>query len=137
MTPTIFLRSPGRKRKPEADFQRAIVQYLKARFGPKVWILNHRGGIGQRAGVPDLLCCIDGRFLALEVKSPLGTGRLGPRQREELEAIRQAGGVVAVVSNWEELEEVLKELRTDATCAALREAKERDEIPGGLRRGLD
>lgn len=97
----------SRKRKPEAEFQSVVIRYLQVRYGPRVWILNHLGGLWQRSGVPDLLICLDGRFLALEIKSPLGTGRLGPRQAGELEAIRQAGGIAAVVSSWEELEATL------------------------------
>lgn len=106
---TCFIRS-GRKRKPESQFQSTVIQYLQIRYGARIWILNHRGGIGQRAGIPDLLCCIDGHFLALEIKSPSGKGRLGPRQKLELEAIRQARGVAAVISSWEELEKALSEL---------------------------
>lgn len=106
---TCFIRSPGRKRKPEAELQSAVVQYLEVRFGSRVWILNHRGGIGQRSGIPDLLICLDGRFLALEIKASSGKGRLGPHQKLELEAIRQAGGKAAVVASFEELEEVLRE----------------------------
>lgn len=83
---TCFIRS-GRKHKPEAEFQRTIIQYLKIRFGPRFWCINHLGGLGQRVGVPDLLCCVHGCLEALEIKSPSGKGRLGFRQKEELEAI--------------------------------------------------
>lgn len=108
---TIFLRGAGgRKRKPEAEFQSAVIQYLQIHFGPRFWHINHLGGLGQRSGIPDILACIGGRFLALEIKSPTGKGRLGPQQQEELEAIRAAGGVAGVVASWEELERLLEEL---------------------------
>lgn len=116
---TCFIRS-SRKRKPEVEFQSAVIQYLQVRYGPRVWVLNHRGGIGQRAGIPDLLCCVNGRFLALEVKSPSGKGRLGPKQKLELEAIRQAGGKVAVVASFEELEEVLRGFEKEGNPNPLR-----------------
>lgn len=32
MTPIVILRSHGRKRKPESEFQAAIIQYLRVRF---------------------------------------------------------------------------------------------------------
>lgn len=106
---TVFLRGSGRKKKPEAEFQANIIEYLRLRFGPRFWYVNHLGGLGQRAGIPDLLCSIDGRFVALEIKSPSGKGRLGPRQAEELEAIRKAGGTAEVISSWDDLDRVLEE----------------------------
>lgn len=106
---TCFIRS-SRKRKPEAEFQSAVVKFLGHRFGPRFWYINHLGGLGQRAGIPDLLCCIDGHFLALEIKSPSRQGRLGPKQKRELEAIRQAGWKAVVVATWEDLDEVIRAL---------------------------
>lgn len=114
----IFQRGGGgRGKKPEAEFQSAVVKFLEHRFGPRFWYINHLGGLGQRAGIPDLLCCVDGRFLALEIKSPTGTGRLGPSQKLELEAIRRAGGVAGVVASWDELEALLEEVERSTTPA--------------------
>lgn len=106
--PIYFDRS-GRKRKPEAEFQSAVIKFLSIRYGKDFWYINHLGGVGQRSGIPDLLCCIRGRFLALEIKSPKGAGRLGPKQKVEMEAIQRAGGGAYVISNFEELEAALKE----------------------------
>lgn len=73
MARTVILRSPGRKRKPEADFQRAIIQCIKACYKLEGVDLKLRGR-GSRA----LLLCVEGCELSLELKSPKGTGRLGP-----------------------------------------------------------
>lgn len=48
----------------------------------------------QEIGIPDLLCCIYGRFVGLEVKQP--GEPLRPRQRKVLNEIYAAGGVAAV-----------------------------------------
>ena len=94
-------------RKPEAAFQSKVVRYLKDAYGPRLWLANQLGGLGARAGIPDLLVCIDGRFVALELKTPAGTGRLGPKQAQEIKAIQEAGGVALVVSTWQDLKAIL------------------------------
>ena len=59
----------------------------------------------NRAGTPDILACVRGRFVALEVKTP--TGRLAPIQEHQLARIKEAGGVVAVVRSLDEVRSVL------------------------------
>lgn len=49
----------------------------------------------QEVGIPDLLCCIKGRFVGIEVKQP--SGKLRPAQRVVLREIYDAGGIAAVV----------------------------------------
>lgn len=58
------------------------------------WTYKTHGGPFTRAGVPDLLVCYKGRFLALEVKT--GSGVVSPRQMVEIEAVEQAGGFAYV-----------------------------------------
>lgn len=101
--------SVGRKKPPETSWKADIIAYLKVRY-PQIWILPIRGGIGQRAGIPDLLCCIDGRMLGIEAKAPGKPSPLSPRQKEEIAAIRAAGGVAGRVGSWEELENLLREI---------------------------
>lgn len=65
-------------------------------------------GSAKRAGLPDRIGCLHGRFLAFEVKSPTarrGTTRL---QRIVLERIQRAGGVAATVRSVDELDDVLR-----------------------------
>lgn len=54
-----------------------------------------KGGPSQRRGVPDLIVCYRGRFMALEVKRP--GGKPTPLQAETLGKINTAGGITAVV----------------------------------------
>jgi Holliday junction resolvase len=70
------------------------------------------GHLGQRRGLPDIVGCLQGRFLAIEVKSPrsLRKGyRVTPAQEKELYAIRQAGGVAVVIASIDELVAALEE----------------------------
>lgn len=53
------------------------------------------GGYG-RSGVPDIIACMRGRFLALECKA--GAGKLTPLQSRELTLIEEAGGLAYVIN---------------------------------------
>jgi len=66
-------------------------------------------GMG-RAGIPDIICCARGRFLAIECKA--GKGTTTALQEKELAAIRAAGGVALVIneSNLTLLGDTIKEL---------------------------
>ena len=59
------------------------------------WVLKVHGGGWSRRGIPDLLVCHRGRFVALEVKA--GSRSATPLQTHELRQIGAAGGKGAVV----------------------------------------
>lgn len=69
-------------------------------------------GMG-RAGIPDLICCVNGFFLAVECK--VGKGKTTALQDRELAAIRTAEGVALVVNedNLDELEQIIEGLLLD------------------------
>lgn len=52
------------------------------------------GGYG-RSGVPDIIACLNGRFVAIECKA--GFNKTTPLQDKELAAIAAAGGTTLVV----------------------------------------
>ena len=78
---------------PEKKVKNKVVEVLKAHgvyyFFPATF------GMG-RSGVPDIICCYRGRFLAIECKA--GAGKTTALQDRELAAIRAAGGVQLVVN---------------------------------------
>ena len=47
-----------------------ILKYLKTVPGCFAW--KEHGGIYGTAGVPDIIACVNGRFVAFEVKTPSG-----------------------------------------------------------------
>lgn len=57
------------------------------------------------SGTPDVLACVQGRFVGLEVKRPGGVAT--PLQRLRIEQIIEAGGVAAVVESASEAERIL------------------------------
>ena len=82
----------------ESTIQAAIIRELRLQ-GAYV-IKAHQAGMGA-AGTPDLLACIDGRFVAIEVKRP--GQHLTNLQAARLDEIRHAGGVAIVAGSVDEL----------------------------------
>jgi hypothetical protein len=67
-------------------------------------------GMGQ-AGIPDFICCWDGRFLAIETKAPGKTGNTTANQDRVIECINAAGGRALVIDNAEILRAFLVQHR--------------------------
>ena len=63
-----------------------------------------------RSGVPDIICCIRGYFLAIECKA--GANKPTALQLREIERIQQAKGIAFVINedNIEELHTTIKEI---------------------------
>jgi len=65
-----------------------------------------------RAGIPDIIACMDGHFIAIECKA--GKGTTTALQDRELDRIHNAGGTtyIARESNIDELQQLLREKRS-------------------------
>jgi len=72
----------------EAQFQKKVLEFLRAQ---NIWYVKYWGG-GQftKAGIPDILACVNGHFVGIELKTE--TGRLSKLQEYNLDKIRQSGG---------------------------------------------
>jgi Holliday junction resolvase len=66
-----------------------------------------------RAGIPDIIGCMDGHFIAIECKA--GKGQTTPLQDRELNAILNAGGTVFIARehNLDDLKLLLEEKRDE------------------------
>lgn len=84
---------------PEAKVKKKIVDILK-RAGA-YYFFPATGGYG-RSGIPDIICCYNGMFIAIECKA--GKGKTTALQDRELMNIWKAGGAAWVV-NEERIEE--------------------------------
>jgi Holliday junction resolvase len=62
-----------------------------------------------RAGIPDIIGCMDGHFIAIECKA--GKGKTTALQDRELDRIHNAGGTtyIAREDNIDELQQILWE----------------------------
>lgn len=90
--------------KAETNFKVRVKAYLATL--PHTWHVKVQQ-VGIR-GTPDILCCIRGRFVALELKRS-ATAHIDPLQYHILGLISQAGGYAMVVypENWAEVQTVL------------------------------
>jgi len=85
----------------EANLVRAIRAAIRKRW-PRAWIYKTHDA--SRAGVPDLIVCLDGQFVAMEVKRP--GGMVTALQFATLDDIDRAGGVAHVVYSVQEAIEI-------------------------------
>ena len=85
----------------EKQFEKQVRKWLKETFGEKQAGLKIFGNAFQESGWPDLLYCVNGRFVGLEVKSE--RGKASDLQLYKINLINKAGGYATVVSpkNWE------------------------------------
>ena len=91
---------------PEAKVKAKVVKLLKEAGVYYFYASTH--GFG-RSGVPDLVCCMGGRFIGIECKA--GKNKPTPLQEKEMAAIRDAGGTTLVVNeeNINDVKELLNE----------------------------
>lgn len=66
------------------------------------------GGGFQASGIPDLLVCYKGLFIAIEVKSPTHKGRASDIQKLKIRRIRECGGIAFITDSLEEVQEVFE-----------------------------
>ena len=95
---------------PEKKVKEKAVKLIKAYGVYYFFPATH--GFG-RSGVPDIICCIKGRFLGIECKA--GNNKPTALQEKEMQDIRSAGGITMVVNetNLTMLDGLLKELNND------------------------
>jgi Holliday junction resolvase len=87
---------------PEKKVKQKVVKILKE-YGV-YYAFPATFGFG-RSGVPDILCCYHGRFIAIECKA--GSNPTTKLQQREIDHIRDSGGYAMVIN-----EEALDSLRT-------------------------
>ncbi len=90
----------------ERDIVAAIMRLLKKTPGCFCW--KEHGGMYGTAGIPDIIACVDGRFVAFEVKTEMG--KLSRLQEITLGKIREAGGQACVVRSAAEVAAILGEM---------------------------
>lgn len=97
---------------PESKVKASIVKFLK------VWDVYYffpaTHGYG-RSGVPDIICCVNGKFVAIECKA--GKNEPTELQKREIQKIQTAKGIAMVIreDNLDLVETVIKELLYEGT----------------------
>jgi len=90
---------------PEKKVKQRAVAQLKAMGA--YYFYPATGGYGS-SGVPDIVCCLNGRFIGIECKA--GKGKTTALQDKNLHEIREAGGTALVVNeeNVDQLTKILE-----------------------------
>lgn len=89
----------------ENELIKDISKYLKTVENLFFW--KEHGGMYGTAGIPDLIVCYRGRFIAFECKVGKNTPTI--LQAVTIQKIKIAGGYAAVVRSVEEVKEIITE----------------------------
>ena len=76
----------------EKDFENQIKEYLKKM---NCWYVKTWSNGIQREGIPDLIICVNGFFLGVEVKAK--NGRPTELQKWNVKKIKEAGGIAIIL----------------------------------------
>lgn len=74
------------------------------------YVMPQTGGFGN-SGMPDILCCLNGRFIGIECKA--NGGRVTQLQQSHLDEIERQGGIALVID--EHSLPILKQLLQEKT----------------------
>lgn len=93
---------------PEKRVKDKVVGILKSEDVYYFFPATHGYG---RSGVPDIVACANGHFLAIECKA--GGNKPTALQVREIERIRRCGGVAVVANeeNWEMVRNLVRTLK--------------------------
>ena len=92
----------------EGKIQSKILKKLKA-----AGIYARKNIINNKKGIPDIIVCYRGKYVALEVKRP--GKEPTDLQLWNIKAIRKSGGVAEIVYGWEDVVTVLNEVTDEKT----------------------
>lgn len=83
------------------SLQSKVLSFLKQQ--PNTWAIKVI--TANERGCPDILCCVAGMFVAIEIKE--GKDRLSSIQKEQMKRIREAGGRTVVMRSVEDVKELM------------------------------
>lgn len=94
----------------EKYFENKIKAYLKSKG---CYCVKYFGCTYSTSGTPDILACVNGHFVAIEVKAQ--TGKPSELQLKKIDDIRKAGGFGYVVypSGWNRLKAIIDGILID------------------------
>lgn len=84
----------------EQQLQNKVIKYLQAKGAYVVKVIS-----ANRSGIPDLLACYKGKFIALEIKAG---SKLTELQKYNINNIAIAGGIAAEVTDIKDVELLLQ-----------------------------
>ena len=91
----------------EKNFENRIKDYLEEKG---CYYVKFFANGFTKSGIPDLLCCVNGRFVGIEVKAE--NGITSDLQKYNIQKIKDAGGIALSVkpSQFDELKKLIDKL---------------------------
>lgn len=91
----------------EKNFENKIKAFLK---DEGAWFVKYFANRMTKSGIPDILACVHGHFVAIEVKGP--HGRPSDLQLYNVEKIKEAGGIALVLypDGFDEFKQLIRNL---------------------------
>lgn len=91
----------------EKNFENKIKNYLKAH---DCWYVKYFANSFTKSGIPDLISCVNGYFVAIEVKAE--NGKPSELQLWNRDQIRKSGGISIILypSQWEDFKLLIDDL---------------------------
>jgi len=87
----------------EQNYQKKIVKMLEARGAYIIKVIT-----ASKKGVPDIIGCYKGHFIAIEVKTPTTMNNVSPLQQYNLREINDRGGYAIVAWEVKDVEKMLE-----------------------------
>lgn len=93
----------------EQTIQSRIKSCLELEFGAYVVKVIQ----ASKAGIPDLLVCFKGKFIAFEIKTPTSMHRVSKLQSYNLRNIQKSQGLAFVVSGVSDVREIMERIKNE------------------------
>lgn len=92
----------------EKNFENKIKKFLKDNG---CWYVKYFANRMTKSGIPDILACVNGHFVAIEVKAQ--NGKPSELQLYNVEKIKEAGGVALILypDAFDAFKDLIKELK--------------------------
>lgn len=92
----------------EKNFENKIKKFLKDNG---CWYVKFFANRMTKSGIPDILACVNGHFVAIEVKAQ--NGKPSDLQLYNVKKIREAGGVAIILypDSFDEFKKLIGELK--------------------------
>lgn len=92
----------------EKTFENQIKAFLNTL--PNTWYFKYWAGPYSKSGIPDIIACVNGHFVGIEVKAP--NGHASELQKRNIKLIHDAKGYASIVypKDFEKLKQELKDL---------------------------
>lgn len=99
----------------EKNFENRIKQFLE---DEGCWFVKFFANAYTKSGIPDILCCCNGYFVAIEVKAP--NGKPSELQKRNIGLINKSFGfgVILYPDQFDDLKELLACLKVCYTVSA-------------------